>query len=1077
MKAYFITIIFVVLFFTEHSHGQGYPFITSDIETIASASTQNWSIAQDRKGYIYIANTSGILFFNGNSWQLYKLPNQQTVRFLYRAKNDTIYVGGQNEFGYLLNNSKGSLEYKSLVFLVPEKHRAFEDVWEIFKVDTSIFIRTSKAILYKHQSADSFSIIQTKSRFDRSYLVEDKFYVKESGRGIFLFGHSKLEQLAGTDFFNEMMVMSFVPNRDKFIIATAKNGFFKLDKQSGLIEKVPISETLSSFLKEYVLYRFLQLDKGRFAIGTTRNGLIITDSLFSNCEYLNEGNGLSDNLVIDLFEDNQANLWSINGNNFSIINHQQPWLELGANDGLEGAAYSSVFYRDKYFVGGSSGLFLYENGRLARYQKVSRQVWSFYPTDEMLYIAYRSGLYTVDKELDFVNLSDNMWGVISHNNETKKMLVGTYGAGIVSVTHNGKKWKYNTNIKGYEESTRFFEVDKNGFVWISQPSRGVDRLKIDLDNDTVVQLDNYGINKGFLKEENNYVFQIDNNGQKELVFATMDGIYLYDYNNDTIVKHPDFINTLDSLETDLFNQDTDGNIWFQCFRNETYYKGYLYKNANNEYAKIDTPFFRLKEIYTESFTFSKDKVALNTSEGVFFYLKNQNEISFEHFSSNISSFYLDSTLVYEAPGLLEENYLFEPNFKTIKFNYGALYFEEMESIEYRYKLDGFDDNWSDWTKLKFKEYTNLPKGNFSFRVQARNIYEQQSNDVAINFSIEAAWYNTILAYILYFLVFVGFMALIVKFYTFKLKQDKIRLENIVKERTYELNQQKEELLVIAENLKESNSLILEKNGELGEANIKIATRNKKITDSLNYALTIQSAMLPQIENLNKFFSDSFILFKPRDIVSGDFYWTREFDDKIVVVAADCTGHGVPGGFMSMLGIAFLNEIVISEESLLPNNILDQLRSKVKKVFEHSKAPTEQLNGMDLSLIIFDKSNLKVQFSGANNSIYVIKNTSKDVIKYKADRQPIGNYRKEFPFSLHEIILDKGDWIYMFSDGFQDQLGEKTKKRYKSNNFVEFLLSKSDKIGSNQLEDLEIEFNKWRGTYSQIDDVLVIGVQV
>ncbi len=330
-----------------------------------------------------------------------------------------------------------------------------------------------------------------------------------------------------------------------------------------------------------------------------------------------------------------------------------------------------------------------------------------------------------------------------------------------------------------------------------------------------------------------------------------------------------------------------------------------------------------------------------------------------------------------------------------------------------------------------------------------------------------------LGYLVFLVLLIWF---IVKIYTYKLKRDKIKLENTVAERTEEINQQKEELVVIAENLKEANALILDKNTNLDTANIQIKKRNRQILESINYAQTIQSALLPATNILDTVFADYFVLFMPKDIVSGDFYWIRDFDHKTVIIAADCTGHGVPGGFMSMLGIAFLNEIITFEAELKANIILETLRDRVKNVFNRHDKTGEQKNGMDLALIIYDKKSRTIEFSGANNPAFIVK-ANGSVILLRGERQPIGNYPKEIPFTSKKLQLDKNDWIYLYSDGYHDQIGESSQMRMKSQPFRTRLISEAKYTGKEQKEYFLSGFSRWKGKNVQMDDVLVIGLKI
>lgn len=271
-------------------------------------------------------------------------------------------------------------------------------------------------------------------------------------------------------------------------------------------------------------------------------------------------------------------------------------------------------------------------------------------------------------------------------------------------------------------------------------------------------------------------------------------------------------------------------------------------------------------------------------------------------------------------------------------------------------------------------------------------------------------------------------------------------------------------------------LLFSKNKKIRRANKLLAYQKRQITDSIEYASRIQTAILPPVDYIASVIPDHFILYKPRDIVSGDFYWITHKDGKIVVAVVDCTGHGVPGAFMSMLGFAFLNEIVNKETSLRANQILNQLRNYVKASLHQTGKEDEAKDGMDIALCIIDPDKQKLQYSGAYNPLYLLR--SDDFISLKADRMPIGIHiiEKE-SFTNHEIDIQKGDIIYIFTDGYIDQFGGPNSSKFKMAPFKEMLVSVKDKPMTEQKELLEKEFYRWKGSREQIDDVLIMGIKI
>ncbi len=273
--------------------------------------------------------------------------------------------------------------------------------------------------------------------------------------------------------------------------------------------------------------------------------------------------------------------------------------------------------------------------------------------------------------------------------------------------------------------------------------------------------------------------------------------------------------------------------------------------------------------------------------------------------------------------------------------------------------------------------------------------------------------------------------------------------------------------------------LLSKHNAVSEQKVAIEERNEKITASINYAKRIQQAVFPSEEFLKNAGWDYFIYFEPRDIVSGDFYWIAKEGEKITIAAADATGHGVPGAFMSLLGIAYLNEMkeLISEDDLAPNIILEKLRQKIKVSLNQTGKDGEAKDGMDIAMCTIDTKTRMLQYSGAHNPVYIFREETGEFIEIKSDRQPIGIHLRERPFTNHEIQLKKGDVFYIFSDGYVDQFGGKRGGKFKTKQFKEILQSIYKENMNEQKKMLNEIFQNWKGNLDQIDDVLVIGVRV
>jgi ligand-binding sensor domain-containing protein/serine phosphatase RsbU (regulator of sigma subunit) len=383
----------------------------------------------------------------------------------------------------------------------------------------------------------------------------------------------------------------------------------------------------------------------------------------------------------------------------------------------------------------------------------------------------------------------------------------------------------------------------------------------------------------------------------------------------------------------------------------------------------------------------------------------------------------------------------------LTFDYQAL---TTNNVRYQFKLEGLDATWSPLTTNTQAVYTNIPPGeNYTFSVKAINSDGFWSTEVAsFRFSITPPFWKTWWFLTISVLLVLGAVVTFIRWRTAKLETEKKVLEERVVERTVELK----------------------------GANDQLSVAFKDIKDSINYARRIQQAILPLDNDIRKELPEHFILFKPRDVVSGDFYWFNKKNDKVYIAACDCTGHGVPGAFMSIIGNSLLNEIAHEADASEPGTILNNLRDKIILALKQRSGEQESKDGMDMMLCCIDRKTNTLTFAGANNPLYLIRNG--ELKEFKGNKQPIGVYGDVLkPFTNQEIALLPGDQIYLFSDGYPDQFGGPRGKKFLYTRFKELLVSISARDMNQQAADLERAFWDWKNNQEQVDDVLVIGIRI
>ncbi len=385
-------------------------------------------------------------------------------------------------------------------------------------------------------------------------------------------------------------------------------------------------------------------------------------------------------------------------------------------------------------------------------------------------------------------------------------------------------------------------------------------------------------------------------------------------------------------------------------------------------------------------------------------------------------------------------------YNNFTFEFSATNFIAESRTKYRYKLEGFDQKWSAWTTEHKKQYTNLPEGNYTFIVKSKDIFGNEAIQAKYSFVILPPWYRTIWAYILYVFGILLIVYIIIRISVYRLKQANKKLEKIVEERTQE---------------------VVKKNKQLNLA-------LKDIQDSISYAKRMQESMLPPIRELKEHFADAFVFYAPRDIVSGDFYWFYHKNGETILAVADCTGHGVPGAFVSMLGYNMLNQIVFEKKETNPANILVLLNKSIQKVFHHKAADEYSVNdGMDIAILKLCGE--KIYFAGANRPLLYI-DKEQNLQQIAPDKKGIGG-RTDYQatFSLHTIDKNTVDMCYLFSDGYPDQFGGPKNKKFMVKNFQKMLMKIHHLPPAEQKAEIIRIFNEWKGLNEQVDDILVIGI--
>jgi serine phosphatase RsbU (regulator of sigma subunit) len=1092
-----ISLVFCILLtfsLLGQSNQYGNHFIKNYNQEDYSAGPQNYSIAQDKRGVVYAGNQGNILEYDGEKWNHIKINNNSFVKSLAVNTDGTVYAGATGDFGYLKPDKTGELKYVSLSQNIDS---SFQDVFNIYTHKDLVYFSTFKYIFkFREDSLLKIIPVDIGGLHFWDYLVDSTLYVTNYQEGLMKIEDEELINCKGGDFYQKMDIFFILPFRENQLLVGSQNELFIYDPQNGeshTIGKLGKGfKKLNDYVSEVQLYGGLKLSDGNLLIHTIDDGLVIIDKDSGEFKFhYTDKNGLLDNTVIDVFENQRGNLWLGLNTGIANIEYNSPLLKFDNEDGLKSIKVDLVRFREKIFVASNVHTYqqFFDKKGLPYFEKLpkisqGRKFLVFndpYSGENKLLIGAHTGIFDITNtnnifNINYGNKKDRLFKtnyIIQSKFFPGRLYAGTT-SGFVSFKYTPDGWKFLKEDNNIDDNIKFLAEENDSTLWAATEINGLYKIILDTEQSTQakgrspeLKTIHYDTSKGLPANNYNRLFKIED----ELVFTTTQGFYQYDNKNDKFKPDTTIFNGhYNNKKISFLKKDDEGFFWVLYFdenEEENIEKVYI---SEDSLIIDDTPFKRITNtdfygIYNEPgpiswIIASKNIYSFNNSYNKeynqkYYALIRNVSLTYDSllFKGTFFSDTNDFTVGVKQPDLLVPKLTYRHN--NIAFKFSSPYFEYGENVRYSYKLEGYDEKWSNWSFKKTKEYTNLDAGRYTFRVKAKNIYGVESETGIYTFVVLPPWYQTIWAYLLYLIAAVTLVILIVKWYTRHLEKEKIRLEKIVQERTKEVVAQKD---------------------QIEQQRDEIAKKNRDITDSIEYASKIQTAVLPSEEFTDKNLPEHFVFFRPRDIVSGDFYWIDRKNGLVIVIAADCTGHGVPGAFMSMLGVSLLNEIVNKHETTQANLILNELRDEVKRTLRQTGKEGEAKDGMDIALAVLDLNNMKMEFAGAYNPLYFFRNG--ELHQYKADRMPIGIYIREKPtFTNHEIDIQKGDTFYIFSDGFQDQFGGEDGSKFKTKRLKELLAEIQDKSMEEQKKILEETFDEWKGNREQLDDVILIGVRI
>lgn len=754
-------------------HGQmksiGTPNIISYQKSDYNAGTQNWGIAQDKNGLMYFANNDGVLRFDGVHWDLIPVFRSSPVRSIAIDGDDNIYVGLMNDFGMLEKTPSGVLEYKSFRSLLPSDFGDFDDVWKIYQINENIFFQSYDYVFVLNNG--QIQIIRPEKRFQFSFKVKERLFLHEPGVGLFEFINGVIHKVPWANELADKEIWSILElNGNHLLIVTSRNGIYKFE--NGRLQKW--NTAVCRFLENYKLFSSAKIGNNYYAFGTILNGVIISDSDGNVIQHINKNSGLQNNTILSIFSDSNNNLWLGLDNGIDYIEINSPLSFISDFDGL-GTGYCARVFNGKLYLGTNQGLFVKSfNNFSANIEKfelirhTAGQVWSLDVFDEKLICGHNYGTFEITgNNVRLIGENDGGWTYIQPHKNPDLLLGGHYNGLQLFKKENGK-WNFFKNVAGFSESSRFLLQENDTIFWISHGGKGIFRLKLSADLDSVESYSLYTAKNGLPSDDQNILFQFN----EKPYFSAIGGIYAYESASDSFIPATGLNETFNfngRLKT--FKPDINGNIWFIA-DNES---GVLRLNEDLTYTKITTPFKQLDNRYVNEFEFiypyNNDHVFIGIDNGFAHYSSKLSKLYSEPFQSFITKMempYLDSTL-------LIYNRVFENEFRipfrknALRFHFAAPFYEGHSQLCFSYFLENYDDEWSDWTPSSYRDFTNLPEGHYTFKLKAKNLYGFESREAAFHFEIIPPWYRSAVAYYVYLALFILAVVFTLKFILYRME--------------------------------------------------------------------------------------------------------------------------------------------------------------------------------------------------------------------------------------------------------------------------------------------------------------------
>jgi|GEM_PF-1658624 len=788
-------------------------FSTSDYKS----SPQNWGFAEGSNGFIYAANTNGVLQYDGVNWTTIPLPNKGLVRSIAAGVDGKIYVGGVNEVGYLAPNAIGSMQFHSLRSFLDEEYREFRDVWSTVVIGELVYFQFGNALF--RWDGTAFKVWKPKEIFGSSFKVGSDLYIDSKGVGILKLDGETLHIIPGGQLVvaDRAKIEGILSQEDsKLLLITARFGMSIFNGQ----HIIRFNEESNVVFRQNRIYKSVRLSGGDYAMATTTNGLYIIDGNTGAIKKrIGKKQGLISDVLFSVYEDSFGAIWVGSDNGISRIDWASPFRIFNEYNGINERVRSAMYHKGRLYVD-SKGLYeMVKNDSVQEiYTPSFKKIKGIENTIESM-IPYEDNILAFNAQFIFIiNANNKLLHKERHNFtftsirrssiDTSTLYLSSLEGNLFESKYKNKQWivapepilQVDGNIENITEIS-------NGDLWLQTNYRGLyfaEKQTEQTNSEKRFALKKYDTLSGLPTMTYNFLYRFN-----DRVYVTADdGMYRFNENAQAFEK--------DSLLNNQYNTNVDAYGYMGRSKNGTIWQTVREGFTNKLYTLNDGILNEVSEFnaYSDfdiySMEFLEDIPLLLGLKGMLAYNPKQTRPSNKQLVTQLTKVFVNGdSLVYagaNASTINTEAIEFSYAQNNLNFEYTLPYYNKSQHNSYQSYLEGYDTSWSSWTQETNRNYTNIPAGTYRFKVRSKNIYNEMGDTDSYKFIIDAPWYQTWWAYVLYVLLALGLVLLIIRWRSKELKKQNKNLEKTIAQRTLEIRHKNEILNHQTEKLVELNEV-------------------------------------------------------------------------------------------------------------------------------------------------------------------------------------------------------------------------------------------------------------------------------